>query len=120
MEILMIVLQVVVWVFKFVLTTWTLYLASTAILWKREDLQEEGKDFVWQQKVLGYAVLGIGAAVNISFNYTVAWVVFWEKPKSLFFTDRLQNHMHEPGYRGRLSRSICKYFLDPFEIGGHC
>lgn len=48
-------------------------------------------------------------------------VIFLEFPKELLLTQRCDRHLTESdGWRYIISKFLCKYLLDPFQIGGHC
>lgn len=101
-------------------TTWTLYLAVMNLKMERDRLKLEGKDFTIEQKIFGYPMLLIGLCMDVVMNFFVGTILFLEIPKEMLLTTRCQRHMKDDTKRGKMARWICKHFLDPFEIGGHC
>jgi hypothetical protein len=50
----------------------------------------------------------------------IATLPYWELPQDWLFTGRLNRHCGKPGWRGAISRFICRWMLNPFQRGGHC
>ena len=67
-----------------------------------------------------YFTLAIGLILDFGFNM-VSSVVFLELPHEFLFTQRCERHIGEGyGWRKIMARFICKTFLDPFALHGHC
>jgi len=71
---------------------------------------------------LSYPIVIAGSLLNITFNFIVGTVVFYEPPREWFFTDRCQRHQERSkGTRLRRANWFCANILDPFDLNGkHC
>jgi hypothetical protein len=72
--------------------------------------------------VLLYPVVVVAAVFDVVCNFTLACIVFWELPKELLVTARLQrHHARADGWRSALAAYVCDMLLDPFDpTGNHC
>ena len=73
-------------------------------------------------KVLAAPWVALGYALDVLVNFAIASLVFWEPPRELLVTSRLQRHVGaSTGWRHRRAVWICDHLLDPFDPGGnHC
>lgn len=67
-------------------------------------------------------MVALGYAMDLLANVTVASLAFWELPRELLVTKRLQRHLESfAGWRWKLATWICNSLLDPFDPSGkHC
>lgn len=91
--------------------------------------------------VLSLPVIFVTFALDVILQFTVASLVFWEKPTGVgfgkrefkgvtvpwpvgdwFVTDRLRRYIAQgSGWRFKVADVICKYLADPFDpTGAHC
>lgn len=78
--------------------------------------------------VMASPVLIVGYALDMFCQYTLACLVFWDRPKSFLHermvTTRLQRYVAEGevgGWRFKVATYICDKMLDPFDpTGNHC
>ena len=70
--------------------------------------------------VLTYVFIGppilFGYFLDICWNATLGSLMFWELPRALTFTERLQSHKNEKGWRGKMARYWAS-LLNPFDVG---
>ena len=80
---------------------------------------------VWDELALGVKIIlapmGILAwLMDFSLNMAATFI-FFNLPKELMFTRRMGRYIKtKDRFREKPARFICKYLLDPFEVGGHC
>ena len=94
---------------------WVLYLAIMRIKIVKDDvgLTKPAYYFTLPLLVIGYA---LDFLLNL-----VSTLVFLELPKDWLFSGRVSRHVAEEGWRGKLSRWVCRNLLDPFDPSGcHC
>lgn len=85
----------------------------------------------WEWKLIKFQLFGepcdlfrlVGGLVDASFNYTWGTLFFGEwpslkNPRQITFSQRMQSHYSESGYRGGLSRFIC--FFIQLALPNHC
>jgi hypothetical protein len=70
-------------------------------------------------RALCWIIVGMGFAIDVTFNATVGSVILAGWPRHWTFTSRCSSHLKNPGWRGDLCRWICAQ-LDVFQEGGHC
>lgn len=91
--------------------TFVFYLA--VMLLKRESANLHG-----MARVAGYAVFGIGWALDLAFNLASS-IPFVDLPQELMFTDRVSRLKKTTGWRSKLAHWFCDNLLEPFDKG-HC
>jgi len=66
------------------------------------------------------AVLAV--LMDVCFNLFIATVLMVDLPQELMFTKRLDRYEAEEngGWRHTFALWFCRYWLNPFQIGGHC
>lgn len=70
--------------------------------------------------VLAYPMYITALLLDFTLNMASTFV-FLERPHDLLLTHRCDRHLIESdGWRWSLARAICRYLLDPFQVGGHC
>ena len=107
------ILKIIVLYYLVLLGTWIFYLALTNLQRHRNDLSDASLFF-------GKQVLFIGALLDFTLNIMMT-IPFMQVPRELVLTDRLKRNISDPGYRGKLSRWICKELLNRFDpTGKHC
>jgi hypothetical protein len=98
---------------------WALYLMYCTL----HASMKSGKFYEtpWPVRVLSYSLLVFMVTADIAFNVIFGSAIFVELPnvRALTFTARCSGHMGEDGWRGDLSRWICRSWLNPFE-SDHC
>lgn len=67
---------------------------------------------------LGVPVLAVGYTLDVAVNLVILTVIFFEVPKEMTVTARLQRHKYADGWRGRISRWLARNLLDPFDPRG--
>jgi len=94
---------------------WVHYLAIMNLKVNKEYLSE-------RVKKLAKPVVFIGSLSNVLFNFTVAIVLFRERPHEWFFTHRCQRHQRESsGWRLQRANWWCANILNPFDVKRvHC
>ena len=74
--------------------------------------------------VLAIPALVLGYVVDLLTNWTIAWAIFREPPRTPLelVTDRLSRYMKGPeGWQRRWATGICNGLLDAFDPSGtHC
>ena len=67
-------------------------------------------------------IIIVGLAFDVVLNVLVGSVIFWELPKELVYTSRLQRHIkNSSGWRLRRAEWFCYHILDSFDPSGkHC
>lgn len=75
-------------------------------------------------KVLFVPPAVIGLAMDTIFQYTVAMLIFWDRPASHEYTLTVRLGRYKTQvpntWRGKIASFICGHLLDPFQVGGHC
>lgn len=79
----------------------------------------------WHQLPLAIRILAIPAAMvgyvlDITFNLTMATILFLDFPKEFTFSQRLSRYLATGGRRRLVAKWVCSNLLDPLETGGHC
>jgi len=96
---------------------WLFYLAVMSLY--RANMT---KTITPQAKFLGWPIIVVGAVIDCALNLTFFSLVFFERPKELLLTKRMQRHIKlGVGWRCKLSRWICQGLLNAFDpTGSHC
>ena len=86
---------------------------------------QSGRRLTWFWKVHLYPLAVVAGILDVAFNYTFGWLMYWEHPrwKEPLFSSRVQRHIRraEPGSRKeRLSRFWQKQLnlFDPNHVRG--
>lgn len=88
------------------------------IFWS--DTYAHRKQLPGALQVAVWPALIVGAIMDISFNITVASIIFLQFPPAWTLTGRLHSNKLGPdGYRKKVSCWVCRYMLDIFRRG-HC
>lgn len=91
---------------------WVLFIFAMAARWAWPRLGITVKALL----VLPVLVAVVG---DMGLN-VMATLPFFDAPRELMFTQRMNRYKKEGGIRGKIAAYICRTFLDPFEQGGHC
>jgi len=98
----------------FTFYTWGMYLAVMNLKANKKKLNAISKCFA-------YPLLYVGVTADVLYNLTLGTIIFLELPHQFLLTDRLESHLKEPGWRGKVARWFCRNLLDPFDPKGrHC
>lgn len=92
---------------------WLLYLAYRALDYRWHDL-------TLATKVLAVPIVFVGVIVDITFNFFLGSILFFDMPKEATLSQRVSRLKKGDGWRATLARWVCDSLLDPFQIGGHC
>jgi hypothetical protein len=72
-------------------------------------------------KILLAPVAILAVLMDVTFNWTLALLIFFDAPQEAMFTKRLNRYKSEnSGWRYTAAVWLCKNLLDPFQSGGHC
>ncbi len=73
-------------------------------------------------RALALPYLAIGIALDVAFNASVAALIFWERPREWFLTQRMIRYIAGADcWRRRIAVWICDGLLDPFDpTDNHC
>lgn len=109
-----------IFVASFVL--WVLYV--WVMVWKAKAERDPKRK--WLAYLLGYPAAMIGIVIDVAYNLTIACLIFWDSPRELTLTSRLQRYIQQKVgygrldvYRFRLAYWICRRLLHPWD-GDHC
>ena len=91
---------------------WILFIAYAAAAAQWSQLPKIIKALLIPAGILGYSM-------DVIFNCTVAILLFLELPKTLTLTQRMHSHLQDTGWRGVISKWVCKNMLDAFQVH-HC
>jgi len=96
---------------------WILYVFTMGMY--RAKLQGRMKGL---SLILASPFIVLALLLDVLAQFSVFSVAFFEWPRHLLVTSRLQAHMAGPdGWRRRLAENICRHLLDPFDpTGAHC
>jgi len=78
--------------------------------------------YTLDQKFLFYPIVFVGLCFNVTFRYTLGWILKFPefKKDDLLFTSVLETYMDEDSWKGTVCRYLCK-ILDKFDPSGlHC
>lgn len=73
-------------------------------------------------RALAYPVVIAGALMDVAANWIIAPIIFLDRPREAFVTQRLVRYKAEDqGWRGALAELICDRMLDIFDPSeNHC
>lgn len=72
-------------------------------------------------RIMAYIMLAEGLVYDISLNFIVGTIAFYELPKELLFTNRCSRHLKGANsLRKHRAEWFCKNWLDPYDVGNHC
>lgn len=91
---------------------WVFFLAYSALLANWHSLSPE-------VKTMGVVVVLIGALIDIGFNWT-AGLALGITPDWTFSQKCGRLKYGAPGWRQSFACYLCRNWLDPFQLGGHC
>lgn len=95
--------------------TWVLFLAVMSV-----KAAKDAEKLPTATYVLAYPIYIVALVADLALNMASS-IVFWELPRELLLTNRCDRHLTESdGWRWTLAVGLCKYLLDPFQLGGHC
>jgi hypothetical protein len=93
---------------------WLFYLASMNLIANKDKV-------IKPVKYLGAIVVLIGIVLDVLFNWIWMTVLLLEVPQEWLTTARLKRHQITLGWKGNISRWMCKHLLSPFDAtGDHC
>lgn len=94
--------------------TWGMYLSVMNLMRAKDQLSTE-------TKIFAYPLAAVGVFADFAYNVVFGSILFLEPPREWLLTARLKRHLGEDGYKGNLSRWLCRHLLDPFDPKGtHC
>jgi hypothetical protein len=95
--------------------TWVLFLAVMSV-----KAAKDAGTLPTATYVMAYPMYIVALLFDFALNMASSFV-FMEPPQELLLTHRCDRHLLESdGWRWMLAATLCKYMLDPFQIGGHC
>lgn len=106
------ILLTMIYIYLFVFISWILFLSVMSLKTHRHELGPVAK-------IHGYALLGIGLAVDLVLTVVIGSVLFLSPPRELTLTGRLKRHKADGGWRGRMAAWVCEKLLNQFDAGGH-
>ena len=72
-------------------------------------------------RVLLFIPAVVAVLLDVTFNLTLATILFVDRPQEWTFTQRLNRYKYgDSEWRTTVAVWICKNLLDPFQSGGHC
>jgi hypothetical protein len=86
----------------FLLYLWLFYIAFVVYA----GCQTAIKDRKWIALIPCLPIIIIGGIMDIAFNQTFGYLIFWEKEYTLTFSERLDSHFTDSGWRGKLARGL--------------
>ena len=95
---------------------WTMFLACAALYAQWHVLPVA-------VKMLAAPIALVAGLFDVVSEFTLATIFFGQLPMKGCYTvtERLSFYMyHDMGWRGKLSKAVCTYLLNPFQAGGHC
>lgn len=90
---------------------WVLFIAYTALHARWETLRPE-------VKCVGGLVILAGLALDVAFNWTVGLLL--GGTRDFTFSQKCGRLKRGDDWRAPVACYICRAWLDPFELGGHC
>jgi len=90
---------------------WVLFLAYTA-------LKANWKTLRFEVKVVGVVVVLAGWLIDVFLNWTAGWALGVGQEWTL--SQRCGRLKQEDDWRAGVACYLCRTWLDPFELGGHC
>lgn len=90
---------------------WVLFLAYTALYANWNSLRPE-------VKVVGALVVFFGLLVDTGINWTVGLTLGVTKDWTL--SQKCGRLKRSGGWRATVATYLCRTWLDPFQLGGHC
>jgi len=98
----------------FTFITWGMYLSVMNLIEQKERLSFESKCFA-------YPLAAVGVILDFLYNVVYGSIMFLELPREWLLTKRLNRHIGEDTWRGKLANWFCVHLLDPFDSKGyHC
>lgn len=83
-------------------------------------LRESWNKLTWFVKLTSAPFYLLGVLIDVFFQIVPATIIFFDTPRELLFTQRLERYKKDNNWRTKVAVFICKNFLDPFQAGGHC
>lgn len=78
-------------------------------------------DLAWFVKLLVAPPVLAVVCIDVWTQWTIANVLFWDWAHEVTFTQRLGRYKRgDSRWRKAVATFICRYFLDVFQVGGHC
>jgi len=72
-------------------------------------------------RVLLFIPAVVAVLLDVTFNLSLATILFVDRPQEWMFTQRLNRYKYgDSEWRTTVAVWICKNLLDPFQSGGHC
>jgi hypothetical protein len=71
-------------------------------------------------KIMLAPVCVLGVLLDVFFNIFIATFLLVDFPREAMFTHRLDRYEGMTGWRQTFALWMCRTFLNPFQIGGHC
>lgn len=62
----------------------------------------------------------LGVLMDVFFNIFIATPLLLDWPREWLFTQRMDNYEFTTGWRKTFALWLCRTFLNPFQVGGHC
>lgn len=93
------------------LILWTIYLAYTALLAQWASLR-------WEVKAAGLLVVAVGWLIDVVINWTLGLAL--GITPDLTLSQKCGRLKSTEDWRAPVACYLCRAWLDPFQIGGHC
>jgi len=90
---------------------WVFFLAYTT-------LKANWKDLPLEVKIVGFLVVLFGWLLDVFLNWTAGWLL--GVGQELTLSQRCGRLKKEDDWRSVVACYLCRTWLDPFELGGHC
>lgn len=102
-----------IWLFVpvLLLVLWTIYLAYTALLAQWDTLNIE-------VKTVGLLVVFVGYVLDVFINWTIGLALGITPDWTL--SQKCGRLKYGEDWRQPIACYLCKCWLDPFQVGGHC
>lgn len=100
-----------------VLLTWIAYIPAANIVNRHKE-----KKYTGISKYLAYLYLALFLVIDATCNIIAFTILYMELPQEWLVTTRMKRHLHgnqTAGFRFRASLFICKYMIEPWDVG-HC
>ena len=124
MDSIMLIVGLVAGSVMFAWLLWSHYLTVMSLYRAYKKYRAQGKRLPWMSKLFGAPHIPLFLIEDFVFNIFPGSLMFLELPRydkrEWLLTARLSRWNDTSGWRGRLSKELCRQMLDPFQDGGHC
>jgi hypothetical protein len=104
----------IAFIFGSTLVAWVMYYIIMGLKKRKPEIMDNP-----MARVLAVLFVFAGVIVDVFYNLTVGSIIFFQIPKQLLFTTRLQDNMYTGGWRSKLANTLCSVLdrLDPDHCG---